>query len=136
MSSRDDALKRVPLFADLTTRQLRGLGRKLRERQFKPGTAIVREGEMSGIGFFIIASGQARVSEGGRDIGSLEPGDHFGELGLIVERERTATVTAETQLDCLELAVWDFRELGKSDGDLAWRLLQHVVTTLAGDRSA
>ena len=136
MPSRDDALKRVPLFADLTTRQRRRLARKLRERQFKPGTAIVREGEMSGIGFFIIASGQVRVSQGERDIAALGPGDHFGELGLIGERERAATVIADTQLDCLELTAWDFRDLVKSDGDLAWRLLQHVVTTLVGERLA
>ena len=47
-------LKRVPLFAELNGRQLKKLGAKFRERSFQPGTSVVKEGEMSGIGFFVI----------------------------------------------------------------------------------
>jgi CRP-like cAMP-binding protein len=136
MSTAEEALERVPLFSDLSARQLRRLARKLKERQFEPGTTVVRENEMSGVGFFIVLSGEATVSDGGRTIAQLKGGDHFGELGLIAERERTATVTAETALTCLELPVWDFRDLVQGDAELGWKLLQHVVNTLLDERSA
>jgi CRP-like cAMP-binding protein len=135
MPNTEEALGRVPLFADLSGRQLRRLASKLRERRFEPGTTVVREREMSGIGFFVVVAGEATVSSDGREIARLGPGDHFGELGLVAERERTATVTAETPLECLELPAWDFRELVQGDGDLAWKLLQHVVTVLLDERS-
>jgi CRP/FNR family transcriptional regulator, cyclic AMP receptor protein len=125
-----EALKQVPLFSDLNGRQLRRLAGKLTERQFEPGTTVVREGKMSGVGFFIVVSGEATVTYSGRTIAKLGPGDYFGELALIAERERTATVTADTRLNCLELPMWDFRELVQGDGELAWKLLQHVVTML------
>ena len=136
MPSREEALSRVPLFSDLSTRQLRRLAGKLREREFDSGTTVLREGEMSGIGFFIVVSGEAAVSRERREIATLGPGDYFGDLALIAERERTATVTAKTPLACLEMPVWDFRELVQSDGELAWNLLQHVVTQLLDERAA
>ncbi|HEX6761740.1 MAG TPA: cyclic nucleotide-binding domain-containing protein [Gaiellaceae bacterium] len=131
-----EVLKRVPLFAALSERQLRKLSSKLKNRQFSPGTAVVREGSMGGVGFFILVSGDATVSEDGRDVAKLGPGDHFGELGLIAGRERTATVTADATLDCLEMPVWDFRELVERDGELGWKLLQHVTTVLLDGHSA
>ena len=130
MAKVEEALKRVPLFSHLGARQLRRLADKHRERRFTVGTTVVREGEMSGIGFFVIESGEATVTVSGRDVATLGPGDHFGELGLIAGRERAATVTARTDLACLELTAWDFRDLVKGDPDLAWKLLQHVVTVL------
>jgi CRP-like cAMP-binding protein len=129
-----EALSRVPLFSDLSKRQLRRLAGKLRERQFDPGMTPLREGDMSGCCFFTVVSGEATVSHEGREIATLRPGDHFGELALIAERERTATVTAKTPLKCLEMPVWEFRELVKADGELGWKLLQHVVTQLLDER--
>jgi CRP-like cAMP-binding protein len=125
-----DTLQQVPFFACLDERQLRRLAQKLKERRFLPGTAVVQEGKMSGIGFFVITAGEATVRVDGNEVGRVGPGDHFGELALIAERERNATVTAETQLDCLELAAWDFREFVQGDSDVSWRLLQYVVDLL------
>jgi CRP/FNR family transcriptional regulator, cyclic AMP receptor protein len=135
MSDAVEALERVPLFTDLSDRQLRKLAGKLKSREFSPGTTVVREGAMSGIGFFIVVSGEARVTDDGREVAKLGPGDYFGELGLIAGRERTATVTADTELTCLEMPVWDFRELVEGDGELGWKLLQHVTTVLLDERS-
>lgn len=126
----DPALRQVPLFADLSERQLRKLADKFSRRYFEPGAVVVEQGKMSGIGFFIISDGAATVSDRGKEIGRLGPGDHFGELALIAHRERTATVTAETRLECLELPTWDFKEFVTSDGDVAWKLLQHAANVL------
>jgi CRP-like cAMP-binding protein len=125
-----DELKQVPLFNSLNQRQLRRLAGKVKERAFKPGTSVVQEGKMSGIGFFIVTDGLASVIVGGNEVATIGPGDHFGELALIAERERTATVTAQTELECLELTSWDFREFVQSDPDVSWKLLQHVVNVL------
>jgi CRP-like cAMP-binding protein len=135
MAAHADVLQEVELFQGLSQRHLRKLAGKFRERRFKPGTPIVREGTMSGVGFFVVSEGDATVSVGGRKVGKLGPGDHFGELALIGERERTATVTADTALTCLVIPVWDFRDFVKGDPDVAWKLLRHVVGTLLDERA-
>ena len=134
MADVTEQLKRVPLFSGLNQRQLKRLQRDFRERRFKPGTSVVREGEMSGVGFFIITDGEASVVVNGREVARLGPGDHFGEFALISEETRAATVTAETQLHCLEITFWDFRRLAKASPDITWKLLQHVVRLLVDER--
>ena len=86
MSKITDELKRVALFSDLNQRQLGHLGRLFRERRFAPGMSVLREGQMSGIGFFLISEGEATVTAGGKKIATFGPGDHFGELAMISER--------------------------------------------------
>ena len=130
MSGVADSLKQVPLFAELTGRQLKKLAARFQERTFQPGTAVVQEGTMSGVGFFVIAEGEAVVTVGGREVATLGAGDHFGELALVSEAERRATVTARTELRCLEIPFWDFRDFAHANPDVTWKLLQHVVSVL------
>jgi CRP-like cAMP-binding protein len=129
-----DDLKRVPLFSDLSQRQLRSLAKLFRERTYAPGKTVVREGHMSGVGFFVIVEGEAAVTVNGRQVAKLGSGQHFGELALISERERTATVTSVTQLRCLEVPIWDFREFALANADVTWKLLHHVVDAYASQR--
>jgi CRP-like cAMP-binding protein len=126
-----DDLKRVPLFSGLSDRQRRKLARLFRERDVTPGTAVVSEGLMGGVSFFVVADGEATVTIGGRDAGHLGPGDHFGELALITNRERSATVTAHTPMRCLEIRFWDFRDFAHDNPDVMWKLLEHVVELLS-----
>jgi len=130
MASFEKDLQRVGLFSDLSQRQLKKLSRSFRERSFKPGTSMVAEGKMSGCDFFIITEGTASVSVKGKEVEQLGPGDHFGELALITEQVRTATVTATTSLDCLLMASWDFRKFIKANPETAWKLLQHLTRVL------
>jgi CRP-like cAMP-binding protein len=126
-----DDLADVPLFSSLSPRQRKRLSRDFKERDFKPGTTPVRQGHMSGVGFFVLREGEASVSIDGSEVARLGPGDHFGVLGLISERARTATVTAETHLRCFELAMWDFRRFLKDNPDASWKLLQYLADLLA-----
>jgi CRP-like cAMP-binding protein len=126
-----DDLAQVPLFSGLNTRQRRKLARLARERNVRPGTAVVKEGLMGGVSFFVVAEGEATVTIGGEEVARLGPGSHFGELALINNRERSATVTAATPMRCLEIRFWDFRDFAHDNPDVMWKLLQHVAELLS-----
>ena len=125
-------LKNVPLFAELDKRQLKKLAALFRERTVGPGTQVTKEGEMSGVGFFVVTDGEATVNVGGKDVKTIGAGDHFGELALVSESARTATVTATTELRLLEIPFWDFRDFAHANPDVTWKLLQHVVALSQG----
>jgi CRP-like cAMP-binding protein len=129
-------LAKVPLFADLGRRQLNQLAERFRERRLSTGTTPVQEGKMSGIGFFVVAEGEATVSVGGKVVRTLGPGSYFGEIALISEGERTATVTATTDLRVLEIPFYDFRDFAEANPDVTWKLLQSVVAMLYSDAAA
>jgi CRP-like cAMP-binding protein len=135
MASPPEVLKRVPLFSSLSQGQLKRLARDFREREIKSGTRVMREGEGSGISFFVIVDGTATVSLDGAQVRQLGPGDHFGELGLISKRVRSATVTADGPMRCLAIRFWDFRQFAKENPDVIWKLLQYVVELLEDERS-
>ena len=127
-----DDLKQVPLFGGLSDRELKRLAGDFKERDFDPGMTPLREEHMSGIGFFVITEGEASVSRDGKELARLGPGEHFGELALISDRVRTATVTAETPLRTAMLSSWEFKEIVKDNPEIAWKLLEHVVGLLVG----
>ena len=115
-------LKKVPLFAGLDKRELEEIASSMRERKFKAGDTVTQEGA-GGVGFFVVEQGQADVSIGGEAKGSVGPGDYFGEIALINESPRTATLTARTDMLCYGMTPWDFRPLVESNSTIAWKLL-------------
>lgn len=129
------ALQDVPILSCLNQRELKRLAKNVREQSFEPGTTVVREGKMSGVGFYIVTDGEATVTIKGKEVARLRPGDHFGELGLIGHRARAATVTAVTPLTCQVMATWDLEELVMSNPGTAWKLIRHVVDMLAEEQA-
>ena len=89
---------------------------------------------MSGVGFFVISGGEASVTVDGAYVKRLGTGDYFGELALISQQVRTATVTADTPLICQVITFWDFRSFAKDNPEIAWKLLQRVVDLLMDER--
>ena len=124
-----EALRQVPLFADLSDEDLGRLARQMKERRFKEGAEVTTEGA-GGAGFFVIVEGNANVSVGGEQRATLGPGDYFGEIALIDEGARTATVTADTELRCYGMTSWEFRPLVEMDARIAWKLLQAMAKRL------
>ncbi|MGZ4640071.1 MAG: cyclic nucleotide-binding domain-containing protein [Actinomycetes bacterium] len=122
-------LKQVALFSGLSDKELAAIATLLRERTFSAGTEVVTEGQ-GGAGFFIVESGTARVTRGGKEVARLGPGDHFGEIALIDAGERLATVTATTDLVCHGLTYWEFRPLVQENGAIGWKLLQSMAKML------
>jgi CRP-like cAMP-binding protein len=124
-----EALRRVPLFADLTKREVEQIARRFKERRFAAGETVAREGS-GGAAFFLIDTGEARVSIGGEERATLQAGDYFGEIALIDEGARTATITAATDLVCYGLTLWEFRPLVQENGAVGWKLLQSLAKKL------
>jgi voltage-gated potassium channel len=127
-----DALARVPLLSGLDRRHLEKLAKDFSERTFPAGAVVVREGDDHGIGFFVVADGAAVASVHGKEVAQLGPGSYFGEVALISDRVRTATVTASTDLHCYVMTLWDFRSFVKGDADVAWKLLEQLAHMLHG----
>src|SRR5580658_4642369 len=105
-----EALQRVPLFADLDANEIGEIARLFKERKFPAGETVIQEGS-GGAAFFVIDSGEATVSVGGTERATLKTGDYFGEIALIDEGTRTATITAASDLVCFGVTFWDFRPL-------------------------
>ncbi len=122
-------LKQVDLFASLDDKEAAKVAQLFKDRSYSAGDVIAEEGK-HGVGFFIIESGTAKVTEHGEDRKSLGAGDYFGEIALIDDGARTATVTAETDVAAHVLVAWDFRPLVKEDPDLAWGLLEGLAKLL------
>jgi pyruvate,water dikinase len=124
-----DVVVRVPLFADMNAEHVERIAALFKERRFEAGETITKEGA-GGAAFFVIESGEATVSIGGTQRATLSAGDYFGEIALIDEGARSATVAATTELVCYGLTYWDFRPLVQNDAAIAWNLLQTLVKRL------
>jgi CRP/FNR family cyclic AMP-dependent transcriptional regulator len=125
----ESLLRQVPLFADLDERDLSDIAGSMKQRTVAAGHVLAEEGQ-SGVGFFVIEDGEARVSVGGQEVGRLGPGDYFGEIALVAETPRTATVTAETEVRAHGLTSWEFRPLVETNAQVAWKLLEALANKL------
>jgi CRP/FNR family cyclic AMP-dependent transcriptional regulator len=134
MSTNAESLRAIPLFADLSKRDLKRLAGSMHEKSFASGEEVVREGD-GGIGFFVILGGQARVTKQGEDRGMLSAGDYFGEMALIDGDDRSATIVAEGDLRCTAMTSWHFRPLVRDHPDIAWALLTALVKRVRAERA-
>jgi CRP/FNR family transcriptional regulator, cyclic AMP receptor protein len=122
-------IERVPLFAGMSPRDVEGIAAMFKERSFVAGETVTKEGA-GGAAFFVIESGEASVTLGGREIARLSAGDYFGEVALIDEGARTATVTASSDLVCHGLTYWEFRPLVQQNATIGWNLLRTLARRL------
>ncbi len=124
-----DQLRKVTLFSGLDEKEAKKLAPLFKEREYSAGDVMAEEGK-HGVGFFVIESGTAKVTVHGDERTTLGPGSYFGEVALIDDGARTATVTATSDVKAHVLVAWDFRPLVKGDPDLAWGLLQGVAAIM------
>ncbi|MEP6909315.1 MAG: cyclic nucleotide-binding domain-containing protein [Actinomycetota bacterium] len=129
MAAPQELIRQVPLFSDLDKRELQGLASSMKERTFNEGDTIASEGQ-TGVGFFIIDEGEASVSVKGKERATLGHGDYFGEVALIDDGARTATITAKSSLKCYGITSWEFKPLVEQNADLAWKMLQTMAKML------
>jgi len=124
-------LKRVPIFEGLDNRELERIAASMKQRTFGAGDTVTTEGQ-GGVGFFVIEDGEARVTIHGDERRRLGPGDYFGEVALLNDSPRTATITAETELRCYGMTSWDFKPLVESHSSIAWKMLQAMAKNYQG----
>ena len=129
-----ELLQRVPLFEDFEGGDLQRLSRSFKQRVFDAGSTVADEGR-TGAGFFVIETGEATVSVRGTERGKLGPGDYFGEIALIDDGARSATVTADSELRCYGLTSWEFRPLVEGNASIAWKLLETMAKRLRAAQS-
>jgi CRP/FNR family cyclic AMP-dependent transcriptional regulator len=124
-----EVLKRVRLFADLEPSEVAEIARLFKERTFRQGEIVIKEGS-GGAAFYVIESGEAVVTIGGEERARLKAGDYFGEIALIDEGARIATITAATDLACYGLTLWEFRPIVEENGVIGWKLMQTLAKEL------
>jgi hypothetical protein len=129
------AIERVPFFEGMSARDVEGIAAMFKERRFAAGETVTKEGA-GGAAFFVVESGEAVVTLGGAEIGRLTTGDYFGEVALIDDGARTATVTATTELVCQGLTYWEFRPLVQQNATIAWNLLRTLARRLRTSQEA
>jgi CRP-like cAMP-binding protein len=118
----------VPLFGGCTDKELAFIASRTDEIDIPAGKVLTEKGK-SGGDFFIILEGQAEVDadQGRRTLG---PGDFFGEIALIDNGPRTATVKATTPMRCLVLGHAQFRDVLHQNGEIAVKILRAVTERL------
>ena len=122
-------LDQVPFFTGLSQGDVEHIAGMFKQRTFPAGETITKEG-VGAAAFFVIDSGVATVSVNGKQVATLSRGDYFGEIALIDEGARSATVTASTDVVCLGLTFWEFRPLVQHNVTIAWNLLQTLAKRL------
>jgi CRP-like cAMP-binding protein len=124
-----DQLRQVVFFQGCSRAELERIARQSEARRLAVGTTIVTEGK-TGAEFFVIIDGAARVSRQGRTITTLQRGDAFGELALLGEAPRNATIVAETDVEVLVIGEHAFVELLDEVPGFALKLLRNTARRL------
>lgn len=130
-----ELLQHTRLFGSLERKELEQIGVVFKERRFAAGETVIQQGS-GGAAFYVIESGEASVTVAGQPRGVLRAGDHFGEIALIDEAVRSATVTAMTELVCYGLTLWEFRPLVQQNGNIGWKLMQTLARELRAAEEA
>jgi CRP-like cAMP-binding protein len=124
-------LAKVPLFKELSDRHLKRIAKRIRERDYAAGEVIVEQGQ-PGIGLYIMVRGEAVVKRkmidgGEREMDRLHRTDFFGELSLLDEAPRTASVIAADEVKCLALLKLDFLEELDHEPEMAIEMLKEMA---------
>ncbi|HUP82611.1 MAG TPA: cyclic nucleotide-binding domain-containing protein [Candidatus Limnocylindria bacterium] len=121
------ALAAVPLFAGISAESMERLAAVTGEQDFAPGQFIVRQGQV-GTGLYVILSGSVKVLRGSDELARLRKGEFFGELSVIDQKPRNASVEAAEQTEVLALASWDLLALLETDHQLSLNMIKGLVT--------
>ena len=125
----EQQLASVPLLAGIEGRVRRRLAEIGKRRTYAADETIVREGS-TGTALYIVLKGRARVEREGEAIGQLSTGDFFGELALIEEHPRFATIVATEETDCLLFPAWEFTALLEEHPEIAVPIMRALIARL------
>jgi CRP/FNR family transcriptional regulator, cyclic AMP receptor protein len=124
-----ELLRRVPLFAGCSKKELARIAIVADEIDFRPGKTLIREGE-PGREFFVLVDGSAQISRKGKPIDTAGPGDFFGEMALLCDQPRNATVTTTSAVDALVVTARSFKALVGDNPLIALKVMRAVADRL------
>src|SRR5215218_8639379 len=124
------ALKRAPLFEGLSRKELVQLARVSEDVEVPAGQVLIKEGDI-GHEFFVLVEGEADVTRKGRLLSTRGPGDFLGEIALLEQTRRTATVKAKTPLRFFVLTSTDFRHLVDENPSVERKVLRALARRVA-----
>jgi CRP-like cAMP-binding protein len=127
-----ELIKRVPLFSHCSKKELGLIARLADEIDLPEGKTLMREGDR-GREFFVLVEGSAEVRRGKRKVSTLGGGDFFGEIALVSQRPRTATVTTTSPARTLVVTEQSFRSLLDRAPDVQRKVLQALADRVAAD---
>lgn len=119
----EEFLARVPIFGNCTAEEIRAITAVAQDSFFEPGQIIVTQGT-PGQAFYLILSGRVEILRDNRSLGAFGQGDFFGEMSLLDQAPRSATIRAIDQTECLMLSSWDFKGLLEKYPSIAIKLLE------------
>jgi CRP/FNR family transcriptional regulator, cyclic AMP receptor protein len=119
----EEFLARVPIFAHCTADEIKAISGAAQEGYFQPGQIIVTQGT-PGQAFYLILSGRVEILRDGVSLGAFGPGDFFGEMSLLDQAPRSATIRSLDHTSCLMLSSWDFKTLLETHPSIAIKLLE------------
>jgi CRP/FNR family cyclic AMP-dependent transcriptional regulator len=122
-------LASVPLLAGLDDKVRRRLAKIGKRRTYAAGATIVEEGATA-IALYVILRGSVRVERAGTPVGALRAGDFFGELALIEDEPRSASVIAVEETECLLFLAWEFRSLLDEHPQIAAPIMRSLIERL------
>ena len=129
-NAKADLLRRVPLFAGLSKRELEQLGGIADELDLREGRTLIKQGDR-GREFFTLLEGEATVAQGGKTLRTLRDGDFFGEIALVTDVPRTSTVTTTSAVRLLVLTKRDFQRLMREQPSIQRKVLEALAQRLA-----
>ena len=125
-----ELIRQVPLFADLSKRELEEIASIADEIDFAEGKELIREGAR-GREFFVLLDGAVDVTQDGHRINQLGAGDFFGEIALVLpDCVRTATVTASTPVEALVVTGQDFHSLLQRSSSIELKVMKAAASRL------
>ncbi len=129
-------LKKTQLFAQFSEKELEALFSTAKVREFEAGSVIVREGDPTSIGFYLVLEGQVEVRKGQKALAKLGAGDYFGEMALIMDAPRSADVVATQKTKCLMITRWELRSIISSYPDVALKMMGELARRLSATNQA
>jgi CRP/FNR family transcriptional regulator, cyclic AMP receptor protein len=130
--AKTDLLKSVPLFENCSRRELARIAGITDEVAVPEGKVLITEGER-GREFFVIIDGEVEVRRKGRKVATLGPGTYVGEIALLSQKPRTATVTALTPLQVLVIADRAFVDLLDTLPELWLKVARSLAERISAD---
>src|SRR5712691_5313643 len=124
----EDTLARVELLSGLDKKELQVLSKSCQERKYSAGSTLIKQGD-TGVGLYVIISGHVKTTQAKNpdraevDLGTYGPGNVLGEMALLDDLPRSATVTAVDDVAALLLPVWEFRTTVREHPEIGLKLL-------------